>query len=450
MKDIIQLPLFKDFDGYSPKYHFFKNSLFGKIHGSIPWDGLVACLPEVRSGRGAPCWFGAKGMFALMFLKAYLNISDRQLLERYNTDWSLQYFCGKVLAENQQIKDMTIMTRIRAHIEKHCEWEKIQEVLISHWKHDVNNSHVLLMDATCYESYIRYPTDVKLLWECCEWVFEKQLFRLCKLFETKRPRSKYREQKIAQMAHFRRRKNSFRETLKRRRSLVYLLEKGIGQLQDILNSHQGNGMGLGEFARLAVVKKVLVQQRFLLTNPPAALKNRIVSLYKPYLRPIVRGKENKPVEFGAKAHILQVDGLTFIDKLDFNAFNECTRLKLSVAKHKRFFGPAKQLGADRIYATNNNRKFCTSNRIFTCFPKKGPTKHSKPEKILSSEISIQRATVMEGVFGTNKDYYGLRKIRVKGEKREKLMILFGIMASNAVRIAKRRSEKESPPNQKSA
>jgi hypothetical protein len=35
------------------------------------------------------------------------------------------------------------------------------------------------MDATCYESCIRFPTDVKLLWECCVWIFEDQLFRLC-------------------------------------------------------------------------------------------------------------------------------------------------------------------------------------------------------------------------------------------------------------------------------
>ncbi len=389
-------------------------------------------------------------MFALMFLKSYLNISDRQLLERYNTDWSLQYFCGKVLAENEQIKDMTILTRIRAYLEKHCEWENFQEVLINHWKQDVNNSHVLLMDATCYESFIRFPTDVKLLWESCVWVFEKQLFNVCGEMGIARPRSKYREQKIAQMGYSRKRKNSFKDTLRRRKALVYLLGKGIGQLQQILNKFQGAGLELADFARFAVVKKVHQQQEFLLDNPPSDLKDRIVSLHKPYLRPIVRGKENKPVEFGAKAHILQVDGLTFIDKLDFNAFNECTRLKLSVAKHKRFFGPAKQLGGDRIYATNKNRSFCTDQKIFTCFPKKGPRKHCKSEKILGSEISRQRATVMEGVFGTHKEHYGLRKIRVKGEKREKLMIFFGIMAANAVKIAKRRAEKESPPNQKAA
>jgi len=168
-----------------------------------------------------------------------------------------------------------------------------------------------------------YPTAVKLLWECCEWVFEKQLFRLCKLFGTKRPKSKYTEQKIKHMACSRRRKNSFKSTLKRRKSLVYLLEKGVGQLQDILSPNQGNGMATEDFSKLAVIKKVLIQQRFLLTNPPSELKNRIVSLYKPYLRPIGRGKENKPADPGsyrdaAKGHVLQVDGLTFIDKLDIN------------------------------------------------------------------------------------------------------------------------------------
>lgn len=191
-----------------------------------------------------------------MFLKSYLNISDRQLLERYNSDWMLQYFCGKVLAEDQQIRDMTIMTRIRAYLEKHCEWERLQEVLISHWKHDINNTHVLLMDATCYESYIRFPTDVKLLWECCEWLFEDQLFRICSVLGIRRPRSKYREQKIDQMSYFRKRKNSFKKTLKRRKALVYLLGKGIAQLQEILDGHRGAGLDLKDFARLTVVKKV--------------------------------------------------------------------------------------------------------------------------------------------------------------------------------------------------
>lgn len=450
MKDTIQLPIFKDFDGYSPKYHFFKNSLLGQIHDSLPWEKLSSLVPEKLQGPGAPRWFGARGMFALMFLKAYLNTSDRQLIERFNTDWSLQYFCGKVLASDQQIRDLTIMTRIRAYIEEHCHWEQVQEVLMDHWKQDVDNSHVLLMDATCYESYVRFPTDPKLLWECCQWVFEKQLFKKCKQLGIKRPRSKYREQKTKQLGYFRKRRKPFKETLKRKKSLVFLLEKGLGQLQEILDFYQGAGFRPNDFACLKTIKKVLVQQQFLLENPPSELKDRIVSLHKPYLRPIVRGKENKRVEFGMKAHILQTGGLSFIDKLDFNNFNECTRLKISTVKHTRVFGQTSQLGADRIYATNANRKYCTSKDIFTGFPKKGPRPHSKAEKMLSAEVSKQRATAMEGAFGNHKNHYGLVKIRVKGDKREKLAVLFGIMAANAVAVAKRRNQQESPPTNKAA
>lgn len=450
MEDTAQLQIFKDFDGYSPKYNFFKNSLFGQIKDSIPWEQLACCLPAENKGPGAPRWFDAKGMFAMMFLKAYLNVSDRQLIERFNTDYSLQMFCGKVLAQDKQIRDYTIMTGIRSYIEEHCEWEKVQSVLLNHWKRDVNNSHVLLMDATCYESYIRFPTDVKLLWESCEWVFEKQLFRLCKILKTKRPRSKYREQKIKQLAYFRKRRNPYKETLRRRESLVYLLEKGIGQLQDIMDMFQAQCMRPDDFGYLRTIKKILVQQTFLLTHPPAELKDRIVSLHKPYIRPIVRGKENKPVEFGMKVHMLQVDGLSFIDTMSFKNFNECKRLKISVVKHKTVFTETSQLGADRIYATNENRRYCTGNSIFTSFPRKGPKKHSKAEKILSSEISKRRATVMEGIFGTHKDHYGLRKIKVRGEKREMLMVLFATMAANAVKIAKKKFQAESPPEQKAA
>ena len=58
---------------------------------------------------------------------------------------------------------------------------------------------------------------------------------------------------------------------------------------------------------------------------------------KPYVRPIVRGKEVKNVEFGAKCNNIQVDGISFIEKLSFNAFNEGIRLEHCIKMHKRLF-----------------------------------------------------------------------------------------------------------------
>ena len=57
------------------------------------------------------------------------------------------------------------------------------------------------------------------------------------------------------------------------------------------------------------------------------VSDRIVSIDRHYVRPIVRGKETKSVEFGAKVNNIQIDGISFIEHLSFKAFNECIRLK---------------------------------------------------------------------------------------------------------------------------
>ena len=75
-------------------------------------------------------------------------------------------------------------------------------------------------------------------------------------------------------------------------------------------------------------------------------KNHFNSVSKPYVRPIVRGKETKTVEFGAKCNNILIDGISFIEKLSFNAFNEGTRLKHCVSLSEKLTGvPVKKIGA---------------------------------------------------------------------------------------------------------
>ena len=428
--------LFQPQQYLTPKWYLFKDSRLGKIYDSIPWDQLADCVPEENKGPGAPRWFSAQGMFGLMFLKSYLKISDEKLIERFNTDWSLQLFCNKLLKEDQKIRDKAIVSRIRTYVAEHTDWQQLQDVLIKHWKRDMNNTHVLLMDATCYESYVRFPTDVKLLWESCHWVFEKQLYKWCKIVEVKRPRSKYLDQKRLQLDFDRRRKKPYKLAAKRKKALVYLLEKGINQLQSLLDTHPQITLNHADRNYLRTIRKVLEQQQFLLNHQAKELKDRIVSLPRPYVRPIIRGKETKRVEFGMKVHMLQVDGICMIDQMSFNAFNESTRLKISTLKHRSVFGKLFQLGADRIYATNANRNYLTSKKVFTCFPRKGLQIDTKAEKELRSILASQRATVMEGSFGVHKTGYGLDKIKAKGVKREMIWVFFGVMAANAVKISK--------------
>lgn len=440
--------LFQPQQYLTPKWYYFKDSRLGKVYDSIPWNQLADCLPEENQGPGAPRWFSAAGMFGLMFLKSYLSLSDEKLIERFNTDWSLQLFCNKLLKDGQKIRDKAIVSRIRSYIAEHTDWQELQDVLIKHWKRDMNNTHVLLMDATCYESYVRFPTDVKLLWESCHWIFEKQLHRWCKVLGLKRPRSKYLDQKRRQLDFDRRRRKPYKLALKRKKALIYLLEKGIAQLQSILDAHRQIELKQSDRVYMRTIRKVLEQQQFLLTHPAKELKNRIVSLPKPYVRPIIRGKETKRVEFGMKVHMLQVDGICMIDHMSYNAFNESTRLKISSLKHRSIFGKLFQLGADRIYATNANRKYLTDKKVFTNFPRKGIQIDTKVEKKLRSLIASQRATVMEGSFGVHKNSYGLNKVRAKNMKNEMVWVFFGVMTANAVKISKQIPD--SPPLRQAA
>jgi len=441
----MQTELYPSHLHFSSKLYIFKSTTnLGRIHEVIPWEAIAECLPPENVGPGAPRWFSAKGMFALMFLKSYLGLSDEKLIERFNTDWSLQLFCGKLLDDNERIKDKGIVSRIRTYIGENCDWQHLQSVLLDHWKRDMSHTHVLLMDATCYESYIRFPTDVKLLWESCQWLYEKMIYKYCKLISIKRPRSKYIDQKQKQRGYDRQRRKTYKQGSRRKKSLVYLLEKGLVQWQGIVDDCADIELSHHEKQRLKVIMKVLKQQQFLLTHPANELKDRIVSLPKPYVRPIVRGKENKRVEFGMKVHMLQTDGISYIDHIDFNAFNETTRLKTSVWKHKAIFSHCHQLGADNIYPTNKNRRFLTEQQIFTCFANKGPKKPSKQESKLKSIISTKRATTMEGAFGTHKTSYGLQKIKAKTQTNEIVWMFFGVMTANAVNISRRRTHNSLP------
>ena len=109
----------------------------------------------------------------------------------------------------------------------------------------MESTHVLMMDATCYESYIRFPTDIKLLWESCDWLY-KQLFKFCGFLGVKRPRDKYPDQKRKRTAYSKLRRKSYKKGKKRHSSLVYLLEKGPGELQSLLNAHSGVNLTLNQ------------------------------------------------------------------------------------------------------------------------------------------------------------------------------------------------------------
>lgn len=236
--------LFTNQEDYSHRWIIFQQSKLGKIYQSIPFERLSFLLPSKSAySVGAPSWFDNAGMFGVMFLKAYLNLSDEKLVDRLNTDWELQMFCGRQFTDNQRIKDRNLPSRIRCYLGYHLCIESFQDLLVEHWKPFLNETHCGMFDATAYESYIKFPTDEKLLWDCCVWVFES-VFVLCKELGIKRPRSKYRDQVKKQTSFSKTKKKTYKLRYHRRKSLLYLLNKGIGFFgKDTRRLYPGNTPG---------------------------------------------------------------------------------------------------------------------------------------------------------------------------------------------------------------
>ena len=427
----------ENFDTY---HALFLESDLGKIYKGIPWKELSNSFGLGESTKGPLSIFSPQGKLGLMFLKHYAQVSDKKLIEQLNSNIDYQFFCDINLGFDR-LSNYKIVSQIRCELAENLNISEQEMVLSHHWSPHMEKKGNVFTDATCYESEVRYPTDQKLLWESIEWS-HKQLKKNCKDLGIKVPRTKYLKLKKRYLGYSKMRRKTKNKRKVLTRSLLHLLNKINKELDHLETTY--NFEIPNSYRKRRETISTMYQQQYSFFTTGEYPKNRIVSISKNYLRPIVRGKEIKRVEFGAKVNKLQIDGINFIQHVTFNAFNEGTQLENTIRKAEQLTKTkVKSLGADAIYATNANRNYVTKNEIKTDFRPKGKKpKDHKQQQALRQVISKERATRLEGSFGKEKEHYHLKKIKAKTEKTEKLWIFFGIHTANALEIGRRISKAE--------
>jgi len=162
---------FTEFDILEKYRKSFKESELGRLHSVFPFECMAkaADLSDRRLGRRNI--FSPSAKIALMVLKAYTGFSDRQLVEHLNGNIHYQIFSGIMIPPSLPITNFKIVSAIRNEIASRLDIDSFQEIQASHWKPYLDNLHVCMTDATCYESHMRFPTDMKLLWESIEWLY---------------------------------------------------------------------------------------------------------------------------------------------------------------------------------------------------------------------------------------------------------------------------------------
>ena len=176
---------------------------------------------------------------------------------------------------------------------------------------------------------------------------------------------------------------------KSRKAKAKQIMKAIGQqlrfirrnLKHIEWMQQVSEFNAKEVKTLSVLKKLHQQQQYMYENKVHSVKNRIVSIAQPYVRPIVRGKVKTPTEFGAKPSISLIDAHVFLDKLQWDNYNEGQTLIESIKSyHERTGYYANSIHADAIYRNRENLNFCKIHGIRLSGPKL-----SRPPKVVSAK-----------------------------------------------------------------
>jgi len=227
------------------------------------------------------------------------------------------------------------------------------------------------VDATCAPADARHPTDLGLLGEAREktealiGAFHAHL----KGSDPKRKKERtYRQKARKQFLAVARQKRPAARTIRKAigQQLGYL-RRNLGHIDRMLDATPGllSLLSRYEYKCLLVVRELYRQQRQMHAGRAHRVADRIVSISQPHLRPIVRGKAGKNVEFGAKFSIShQQDGYVTVDTFSWDAYNEGGDLPGQIEAYKARFGhyPA-SVHADGIYRNRANHNYCKDRGI---------------------------------------------------------------------------------------
>lgn len=426
-----QLSCFNNF--FSCNKDLDPNNRWVVLSKIIPWEKIEKKYSTLFSDDGSP---GKTIRLALgaLIIKERMVITDEETRQQIIENPYLQYFVGYSQYGIKSPFDQSSMTRFRKRFtfdvmkdinEMICEAEKensnddenkMDPPAGENETNDLpekGNKGTLILDASCIPADIHYPTDVTLLNDARE-ILEEIIDTLHEplIGVQDKPRS-YRVKARKQfLGYIKRRKPGYAKIRKAIRQQLGYVGRDLGIIENMADVSALCLLSRQQYKKMLVIQELYRQQKSMYENEIHKADDRIVSIHQPHIRPVVRGKASAEVEFGAKVTMSVVEGLTYIEKISFDNYNECQTFIPAVEEYKRRHGfyPDTIL-VDKIFRTRENRNFCKEQGIRINGPKLGrPPVYETIEEKLSNRVDEGKRNQIEGKFGEAKRKYSLDRI----------------------------------------
>ncbi|MCR5557294.1 MAG: IS5 family transposase [Butyrivibrio sp.] len=416
---------------------------------AIPWYDIEQRYASLfPSNTGMPAKPLQAALGSLLIQKQY-GYSDRELVEQIRENPYYQFFIG--LPGYQE--NAPFVPSLLVEFRKRLTDEVLSEIneMIAEYNHpdDHNgdgtggddsssdpdeNQGTLILDATCAPQQISYPQDINLLNEARENL-EAILDTICYEYNYYKPRMYRENARKDYLALAKCRKRSAKKIRKAVKKQLQYVRRDLGYI-DLYLEQDDIELTEKQAARIDIIRKLFEQQEYMYKNGTHSVKDRIVSISQPYIRPIVRGKAKSPTEFGAKLDMsIDENGIARLERLSFDAYNESDVLIGSIKKYFERTGhyPERVL-VDQIYRNRRNRAFCRELGIRMSGPALGRPKQMTPEAHRQSyNDNVDRIEVERG-FSLAKRCYGLGLIRTKLDTTTRSSIGLSIIAMNLDRL----------------
>ena len=428
-----------------------ENNRWVKKAQTIPWPEIekrYAALFTNRKGNVAKPLRLALGA---CIIQAEYGYSDEETAMQIQENPYLQYFCGYPGYDDEKLPfDSSLMVYFRKRLTPEVLGE-INEMILRDAKErqekeakskdnddpddhpgSGGNSGTMIVDATCAPSNIRYPQDVSLLNEARENA-EKLLDVLHDPADGKKPRTYRQRARKDYLKYTRCRKHTAKMTRKAIGKQLSYLRRDLEAINGKL--FMGKTLTSRQTQRLNTICTIYEQQKYMYDNHTHSVENRIVSVSQPFVRPIVRGKAGKPVEFGAKLDISVVDGWTRLECCSFDAYNEAGNLKAMAERFREREGhyPARIL-ADKIYRNRDNLNYCKEHGIRLSGPALGrPKKGESRDKAQDYKDECERVEV-ERRFSLAKRKCGMGLVTAKLQETATHVLAMSVLVLNLRKI----------------
>ncbi len=432
-----------------------------KLAQMVPWEEVEECYRPnfAGTGMGAPAKT-ARIAFGALIIKERLGITDEETVEQILENPYLQHFLGLSEYSSEQLFDPSMMVHFRKRFGsdafQRINTEIIRRAIDAEAGRDENtkdksdddengeppaNEGKLLVDASCTPADISYPTDLKLLGEAREKT-ESYIDKLHAPFigKTKKPRTYRQEARKRYLGVAKQKKPGMKKIRKAIGQQLRYIKRNLGHIDRLLAEPEAIKLLTGYQQRcLESVRILYTQQLTMYEERLRSIPERIVSISQPHVRPIVRGKAGKKVEFGAKISISHIKGgYVVLDRLSWDAYNESGDLIGQIEGYRERFGYyPESVHADAIYRTRANRAYCKKRDIRLAGkplgrPKKETEQNKaelKAKKKQMRQDEVDRIPV-EGKFGNLKRKGTLDRIMAKLARTSESVIHVGVIVLN--------------------